>query len=227
MSVGDRLPLWIYFRTELYYRQLFFWVSFSNTWLTGKCDETKPQHSCETDELAPYPKTFLCATVFVSVPFFTEILWGKKFLVSEIFTRECRLNFRWKIGQITLKIGSFVFYHKYTSPRRSEGAFILFPLHKGTMKGGNVPTQTEPHHQIPVIAVPRHFFLPDSQQNLWSEPVYFLPWKTSQRQRQGCGLVVALAGLMVGLNDPCWSLLFYDSLILEGFSSLNYSIIND
>lgn len=76
-------------------------------------------------------------------PFLQKSYGEKSFQwVKYLQFRACRLNFRWKIGQIALEITSFVFYHKYTSPRRSEAVFILFPLHKGTMKGGDVPTQS-------------------------------------------------------------------------------------
>lgn len=75
-------------------------------------------------------------------PFLQKSYGEKSFQrVKSLQFRACRLNFIWNTGQLTLEITSFVFYHKYTSPRRSEGVFILFPLHKGTMKG-DVPTQS-------------------------------------------------------------------------------------
>lgn len=84
----------------------------------------------------------LCHSLCIISLFYRNPMGKKSFQwVKYLQFRAC-WYFRWKIGQITLEITSFVFYHKYNSPRKSEGAFILSPLHKATMKGGNVPTQS-------------------------------------------------------------------------------------
>lgn len=159
----------------------------------------------------PISKNISLCHSFCIYSLFYKVYGEKSFLwVKYLQHRAGRLNFRWKIGQMTLEITSFVFYHEYTFPGEVK-VYLFYSLFiRGLWKQEMFQLKVGPHHQVPVIAVPRHSFLPYSQQNLCYEPVYFLPCKTSQRQRHG--LVVALAGLMAGLDDPCQSISTRDIL---------------
>lgn len=104
----------------------------------------KQNHSTAVRQMnVPHIQKHFSVPQFLYLFTFLQSLWGKKLPVSEIFTTQSgQVEFQMK--DRTDDIGNYFFCLLpwiYFS-RRSEGVFILFPLHKGTVKAGDVPTQS-------------------------------------------------------------------------------------